>query len=117
MSTKLYNNVKTAVLLGTLTGLILLAGALIGGQTGVIVALVLAAVMNFAGYFFSDKIALMSMQAQEVGPEHPLYGIVSRLASRGKRSSRNSYSTMVTDSIGNLGVAGTAPVPRAGLSR
>jgi heat shock protein HtpX len=82
VSTKLYNNVKTAVLLGTLTGLILLAGWLIGGQNGVIVALVLAAVMNFAGYFFSDKIALMSMQAHEVGPEHPLYGIVAPLASR-----------------------------------
>jgi len=82
VSTKLYNNVKTAVLLGTLTGLILTAGALIGGQSGVIVALVLAAVMNFAGYFFSDKIALMSMRAQEVGPDHPLYGIVARLAAR-----------------------------------
>jgi heat shock protein HtpX len=82
VSTKLYNNVKTAVLLGTLTGLILLAGVLIGGQNGVVVAVVLAAVMNFAGYFFSDKIALMSMQAREVGPDHPLYGIVARLASR-----------------------------------
>jgi heat shock protein HtpX len=82
VSTKLYNNLKTAVLLGTLTGLILLAGALLGGQNGVVMALVLAAVMNFGGYFFSDKIALMSMRAQEVGPDHPLYGIVARLASR-----------------------------------
>ena len=40
--------------------------------------------MNFAGYFFSDKIALMSMQAREVGPDHPLYGIVARLASAGQ---------------------------------
>jgi heat shock protein HtpX len=82
MSSKLYNNVKTAIFLGALTGLILVAGALIGGQNGVVIALVLAAVMNFAGYFFSDKIALMSMSAHEVGPDHPLYQIVARLAAR-----------------------------------
>lgn len=82
MSSKLYNNLKTAVLFGALTGLILLAGGLIGGQSGVVIALVLAAVMNFVGYFFSDKIALMSMGAQPVGPGHPLHVIVAQLAAR-----------------------------------
>jgi heat shock protein HtpX len=38
--------------------------------------------MNFVGFFFSDKIALMSMRAQEVGPDHELYQIVARLAQR-----------------------------------
>lgn len=83
MSGKFYNNFKTAMLLAALTGVILFAGHLIGGPRGVIVALVLAAVMNFAGYFFSAKIALASMGAQEVGPEHELYQITAKLAERG----------------------------------
>jgi heat shock protein HtpX len=77
-----YNNLKTVVLLGLLTGLILAGGELIGGQQGLIYALIFAAVMNFAGYFFSDQIALASAGAQEVGPDHPLFGIVQRLAGR-----------------------------------
>jgi heat shock protein HtpX len=45
-------------------------------------ALIFAAVMNFVGYFFSDKIALMTMKAQQVGPDHELYKIVEGLAQR-----------------------------------
>jgi len=82
MNSKLYNNFKTLVLLGGLTGLILYIGHLIGGPTGVVIALVFAAVTNFVGYFFSDKIALMSMGAQEVGPDHPLHRMTARLAQR-----------------------------------
>jgi heat shock protein HtpX len=77
-----YNNVKTVLLLGLLTGVILAGGAIIGGQQGILVALVIAGVMNFAGYFFSDQIALASAGAREVGPDHPLYKIVARLAQR-----------------------------------
>jgi len=76
------NNFKTVVLMSILTALILLAGYAIGGQHGVVIALIFAAVSNFIGFFFSDKIALASMQAQEVGPDHPLYKIVEQLASR-----------------------------------
>jgi heat shock protein HtpX len=79
---KFYNNLKTAVFLGLLTGLILVAGQLIGGTTGLTVALVMAAVMNFVAYFFSDKIALASMRAHEVGPDHELYQITAELARR-----------------------------------
>ena len=81
MMTKAYNNLKTVVLLGLMTGLILFVGSFFG-QNGVIIALVMAAVMNFVSYFFSDKIALMSMRAQQVGPEHELYRIVEPLARR-----------------------------------
>jgi heat shock protein HtpX len=81
MMSKFYNNFKTALLLGLLTGLILWIGSF-WGSTGVVIALVFAAVSNFVGYFFSDKIALMSMGAQEVGPEHPLHQIVAPLAQR-----------------------------------
>lgn len=82
MDSKFYNNVKTAMLFAMLTALILGCGYLIGGPRGVIPALLIAGVMNFAGYFFSDKIALASMHAQEVGPDHPLYQIVAPLAER-----------------------------------
>src|SRR5688572_16333762 len=80
--TKLYNNFKTALLLGALTGIILFIGHLIGGPTGVLVALALAGVMNFVAFFFSDKIALASMGAHEVGPEHELHQITAQLAQR-----------------------------------
>lgn len=76
---QLYNNVKTALLLGLMSGLVLLIGALVGGQRGLIYALIFAAIMNFISYFFSDKIALASMRAQEVGPDHELYQIVDEL--------------------------------------
>jgi len=77
-----YNNLKTVMLLGLLSGLILAGGAMIGGQQGLTFALILAAGMNFFGYFFSDQIALASAGAQEVGANHPLYPIVQRLVGR-----------------------------------
>ncbi|MBC7783084.1 MAG: M48 family metalloprotease [Burkholderiales bacterium] len=76
------NNFKTVVLLSLMTGFILLVGQMIGGPRGVVMALVIAGIMNFAGLFFSAKIAIASMQAQEVGAGHPLYDIVEKLAQR-----------------------------------
>jgi heat shock protein HtpX len=81
MMSKFYNNVKTALLLSVLTALILGIGS-IWGQQGLYLALIFAAVMNFVAYFFSAKIAIMSMRAQEVGPDHLLYRIVAELAQR-----------------------------------
>lgn len=81
MSSKFYNNFKTAMLLGLLTALILFIGSF-WGPNGVKVALIFAAITNFVGYFFSDKIALMTMRAQEVGPEHELHQIVAELTGR-----------------------------------
>jgi heat shock protein HtpX len=63
------NALKTAVLLGLLSGLLLLAGDALGGRQGLYIALGIAAVMNFSSYFFSDKIALMTYNAQPVTPE------------------------------------------------
>lgn len=82
MNSKIFNNFKTVLLLGSLTGLILYVGHLVGGPVGVVIALVFAVVTNFVGYFFSDKIALASMGAREVGPEHPLHRMTARLAQR-----------------------------------
>jgi len=60
------NYLKTALLLGTMTGLILLCGQLICGQLGMLVALGIAAVMNFASYWYSDKIVLARYRAKPV---------------------------------------------------
>lgn len=79
---KFVNNVKTVLLLGTLSSIIVFAGAYFGGHQGALIALIMAGVGNFVMWFFSDKLALASMSAQEVGPDHPLYQIVEPLAKR-----------------------------------
>ncbi len=76
------NGLKTALLLGVLSGLLLLIGDALGGSSGLVMAFGLAVVMNFASYWFSDKIVLMMYRAQPVGPEHPLHRITERLAQR-----------------------------------
>jgi heat shock protein HtpX len=75
------NNVKTFVLLAGLFGLFLLAGQLIGGSSGLLVALVLGSLFNFVMYFFSDRMVLKMYRAQVVtAQEAPeLYAIVDRL--------------------------------------
>jgi heat shock protein HtpX len=63
------NSIKTVLLLGLLTGVLLLGGELIAGQNGLYMGLAFAVVMNFSTYFFSDKIALATYSAQLVTPE------------------------------------------------
>ncbi|HXW82993.1 MAG TPA: zinc metalloprotease HtpX [Candidatus Binataceae bacterium] len=73
---------KTTFLLGAMTGLLMLVGGLIGGRGGVEMAFVFAAIMNFASYWFSDKMVLAAYRAQPLdassAPE--LYSIVNELA-------------------------------------
>src|SRR5918998_1072649 len=78
------NNVKTFVLLAGLLGLFLLAGQLIGGSSGLLVALVIGSLFNFIMYFFSDRLVLKMYGAQVVGPEQApeLYAMVDRLRDR-----------------------------------
>jgi heat shock protein HtpX len=76
------NTLKTTLLLGLLSGLLLAIGGALGGNGGLVIALGIAAVMNFGSYWFSDKIVLSMYSAQEVGPGHPLYSVVQGLASR-----------------------------------
>lgn len=52
------NATKTALLLGALSGLLLVLGELLGGANGLVIAFIIAAVMNFASYWFSAKIVL-----------------------------------------------------------
>lgn len=78
------NTFKTAFLLTLLTLLLMFIGRAFGGQQGMIIALVLAAVMNFVAYFFSDKIALATYRAQPVSREQlpRVYGVVERLTQK-----------------------------------
>src|SRR4026207_1754728 len=76
------NGLKTALLLGLLSALLLAIGEWLGGANGLVMAFILAAIMNLGAYWFSDKIVLRMYRAQQVGPEHPLYRIVERLTVR-----------------------------------
>ncbi|HZN53908.1 MAG TPA: zinc metalloprotease HtpX, partial [Candidatus Polarisedimenticolaceae bacterium] len=78
------NYIKTALLLGVLTGLILVVGQALGGRQGMLVALAIAAVMNFVSYWFSDKIVLAMYRGREVTPaEAPrFHAIVDGLVAR-----------------------------------
>ena len=62
------NGLKTALLLGLLSGLLLFGGEALGGRNGLYTALFIAVAMNFFGYFFSDKMALSMYSAQPVTP-------------------------------------------------
>ncbi len=74
------NGVKTVLLLGALSGLLLVIGDVLGGANGLMIGLMIAVVMNIGSYWFSDKIVLRMYSAQEVGAEHPLYRVTERLA-------------------------------------
>ncbi|MBU0611712.1 MAG: protease HtpX, partial [Armatimonadetes bacterium] len=60
------NQFKTVLLMGLLTGLLVLVGDAVAGRQGMIVALVLAAGMNLLSYWYSDKLVLMMYRAQPV---------------------------------------------------
>jgi len=82
------NGLKTALLLGLLSAVLLVGGEAIAGRNGLYMGLAMAALMNFASYFFSDKIALATYSAQPVSEtENPevyrrVAPIVSGLAQR-----------------------------------
>jgi heat shock protein HtpX len=78
------NAFKTFLLLTGLTLFLLFIGQILGGQRGMVIALVFAAVLNFVSYFFSDKIAIMSSGARPVTREElpRIYEIVGRLCAK-----------------------------------
>ena len=63
------NNLKTVFLLTLLSGVFLALGLFVGGQIGLIVALIFALAMNMGSYWFSDKLALRMTRAKEVTPD------------------------------------------------
>jgi len=57
------NNLKTIILLGSMTGIFLFVGGMIGGESGMLIAFIFAAIMNVGAYWFSDKIVLKAYKA------------------------------------------------------
>ena len=78
------NTLKTVVLLTFMTVLLVFVGAAIGGQNGMIIAFMMALVMNFVSYWFSDKIVLKMYKAQPVTEAQApdLYAMVRRLTQK-----------------------------------
>ena len=76
------NRIRTTILLAVLTAIIIWIGQYFGGQQGMIIALLIAAGMNFFSYWFSDKIVLKMYRAQEISPEQApqVYEMVKTLA-------------------------------------
>ena len=78
------SGMKTTLLLATLTGLFLMVGQALGGRSGMTLALVLAAVMNFVSFFWSDKIVLSMYRARPVdrGQVPQLFAIGEAIAQK-----------------------------------
>lgn len=76
------NNLKTFILLASLTALLVVIGGLLGGSTGMLIALVFAGVMNFSAYWYSDVLVLKMYNAEPLPNNHFAYNIVSELAYR-----------------------------------
>lgn len=78
------NTIRTGALMAFLIVLFALVGNAIAGQTGLIIAFVLALGMNFGSYWFSDKIVLRMYKASEIGREEApdLYDMIDRLRQR-----------------------------------
>ena len=76
------NQIRTTVLLALMTAFVMLIGQLLGGRQGMIIALILAAGMNFFSYWYSDKMVLRMYRAREVTPQDrpELYDIIKGLS-------------------------------------
>ena len=87
------NQFKTCVLMAALSGLMLLAGAALGGGPGLVIALVVALVVSAAAYFLSGRIALTAMRARPVSEvERPeLYKIVRELSTAARQPMPRLY--------------------------
>jgi heat shock protein HtpX len=80
----MFNLMKTAILMAAITGLFMAIGSVMGGQTGMMIALAIAIAMNFFSYWFSDKMVLKMYNAREVDESTApqFYRMVRELAER-----------------------------------
>jgi heat shock protein HtpX len=103
------NSIKTYLLMGLLTALILWVGNLIGGQSGMVIALVFALAINGYSYWYSDKIVIHQTGAEEVRPEHApeLYGMMADLARRAQLPMPKVY--VIPESAPNAFATGRNP--------
>jgi heat shock protein HtpX len=103
---------KTALLMVVLTVLLVLIGGLFGGESGLIIALAFATILNFSSYWFSDKIVLSMYRAREVSPgesreSSELHSIVERLAQRANMPKPRVY--IVPTDVPNAFATGRNP--------
>jgi heat shock protein HtpX len=84
---------RTFLLMMTLTLIFVWVGGMLGGRTGTLIALGFAGAMNFYSYWFSDKAVLKRYKAGQVGPEHPLYQTVKKLANKANLPMPKVYIT------------------------
>lgn len=107
------NTIKTFLLMGLLTALILWVGDLVGGRAGVVFALLIALGINGYSYWYSDKIILYTTGAKEVWPEHvpELYGMVADLARRADLPMPKVY--VVPEPVPNAFATGRDPAHAA----
>jgi heat shock protein HtpX len=80
----MFNLMKTAILMAAITALFMAIGSLLGGQTGMMLALLVALGMNFFSYWFSDKMVLKMYNAREVDAASApqFYRMVQELAQK-----------------------------------
>ncbi len=101
--------IKTVVLLTVMTLLFVWVGGIMGGTQGMLIALVMAGVMNFVSYFYSDTLVLKHYRAVEVSPREArgLYGIVERLAQKANLPMPKVY--IIPERIPNAFATGRNP--------
>jgi len=89
----MFNSFKTAILLGALTGLILLVGQLFGGRQGLIIAFMFALIINGGSYWFSDRIVLTLYRAKELSYQDApdLHRIVETLSQQAEMPKPKIY--------------------------
>lgn len=107
------NSTKTVILLGLLTGLLVAAGGAMGGRNGMVIALVIAAAMNFFSYWYSDKIVLKMYGARAIteGESPQLYRTVRELAQSAGLPMPKVY--VIEDSTPNAFATGRDPAHAA----
>ncbi|HLK11262.1 MAG TPA: zinc metalloprotease HtpX [Candidatus Binatia bacterium] len=113
MVSGLSNALKTTLLLGVLTGLLLWIGQVLGGSQGLAVALVVAAAMNLGSYWFSDRIVLAMYGARELseGDAPELFRIVRELAAGGHMAMPRVY--LIPSDAPNAFATGRSPAHAA----
>jgi heat shock protein HtpX len=101
------NSLKTVLLLGLLSGILLVIGESLGGASGLVMAFGFAVLMNLVSYWFSDKIVLKMYRAQEVGPDHKLSILTRRLATQAQLPMPKVY--VIPDASPNAFATGRNP--------
>lgn len=103
------SQLKTMLLLALLSGIIIALGGLIGGRGGVLIAFVLAIIMNLGSYWFSDRIVLSMYQATELSAEDApeLHEMVAQLAANARIPKPRLY--MVPEAAPNAFATGRNP--------